>query len=121
MEERVTLVVGASPEPTRYSHLATLRLNAHGYPVQLFGKRVGTIAGEPIHRTLPTGLAVHTITLYIAPAHQADLMDDLLALRPTRIIFNPGTENANFRAKAELQGVEVLEACTLVMLSTGQY
>jgi hypothetical protein len=59
--------------------------------------------------------------MYVAPAHQQDLMDGLLALRPARIIFNPGTENPAFEAAAKALGMEVVEGCTLVMLATGTY
>lgn len=121
MERKATLVVGASPEVTRYSYLATLRLKSYGHPVTLLGKRTGMIDGEPIHRSVPAGLSVHTITLYVAPAHQAPVLEELLALHPVRIIFNPGTENAFFQREAQRRGVEVVEGCTLVMLSTGQY
>jgi len=42
-------------------------------------------------------------------------------LSPKRIIFNPGTENQELKKLAEAQGIECLEACTLVMLSVGVY
>jgi hypothetical protein len=48
-------------------------------------------------------------------------MDRLLALEPRRIIFNPGTEHPAFAARASASGMEVVEGCTLVMLSTGTY
>lgn len=121
MVKRMTLVVGASPEPTRYSHMAALRLLEKGHPVLLMGKRKGAIGGVAIQSTVPEGAEVHTITMYVAPAHQQDLMDGLLALRPARIIFNPGTENPAFEAAAKALGMEVVEGCTLVMLATGAY
>ncbi|MGV3638013.1 MAG: CoA-binding protein [Flavobacteriales bacterium] len=121
MERKLTLVVGASPEPSRYSHLATHRLVGAGHPVVLLGKRTGAIAGLPIQRDLDPDLKVHTITLYVAPQHQGELMDELLALRPQRIIFNPGTENTAFEAEARKNGIEVVEGCTLVMLASGQF
>lgn len=121
MEQRMTLVLGASPEPTRYSHMAATRLMANNHPVLLVGKRKGTIGGVPIHEHLPTGTVVHTITMYLAPAHQASLVNELLDLRPRRIIFNPGTENSMFAQAAEERGIEVVEGCTLVMLATGGY
>ena len=121
MDQKSTLVVGASPEPSRYSHMATLRLVGAGHPVVLLGKRAGSIAGLPILRELEPSTAIHTITLYVAPAHQDDLIEDLLALRPARIIFNPGTENPRFEAEARKRGIEVVEGCTLVMLASGQF
>jgi uncharacterized protein len=121
MEPRSTLVVGASPEPSRYSNRATHRLLGAGHPVVLLGKRTGEIAGMPIRQSLEPGIAVHTITMYVAPAHQHALMKELLALQPERIIFNPGTENPYFEAEARTRGIEVVEGCTLVMLASGQF
>ena len=117
-----TLVVGASENPLRYSNIATKRLNAHGFPVYCFAKRKGKIDNTLIHTELPSAEEIHTITLYVGPNHQDDeLIDSLIALKPQRIVFNPGTENLAFEKKAKTAGIEVMEACTLVMLSTGLY
>lgn len=121
MEHHTTLVVGASPEPTRYSHMAATRLMANGHPVVLLGKRKGSIADEPIMDHVPPGTTIHTITMYVAPAQQTGLVEELLALRPARIIFNPGTENSVFAEAALARGIEVVEGCTLVMLATGEF
>lgn len=72
-------------------------------------------------REKPMITDVDTITLYIGPQNQPEWIDYLLSLSPRRIIFNPGTENPVFMDKAEAQGVEVVEGCTLVMLQTGTY
>jgi hypothetical protein len=37
------------------------------------------------------------------------------------VIFNPGTENQEFEEMLSNNGIEPIEACTLVMLRTGQY
>ena len=116
-----TLVLGASPEPYRYAHIAARRLKGYGHPTLLVGKHKGRIDDEPIIPRIPAGAEVDTVTLYLAPRNQADVMQDVLALRPRRIIFNPGTENPVFARAAQEAGVQVIEACTLVMLATGQY
>ena len=64
---------------------------------------------------------VHTVTLYLNPSHQKEYYDYILSLRPKRIIFNPGTENAELYRLANDHDIETREACTLVLLSTGQY
>ena len=119
--EDLTLVIGASENPSRYSNMATKRLLQSGYKVRCFGLKSGTIQDVDIETELPSGEKIHTLTLYINPIHQKDIIDDLLALKPKRIIFNPGTENPDFEKRAISQGIEVLEACTLVMLSTSIY
>ncbi len=116
-----TLVVGASENPERYSFRAAHMLKAYGFPFVLFGPRKGEVAGESIENALPPKGSVHTITLYVGPQHQKELIPALMALEPQRVIFNPGTENPDFEDALKKAGIEFEEACTLVLLQTGQY
>ncbi len=116
-----TLIVGASTHPGRYAYLAANRLLSYGHEIVLLGKENGAVAGYPILHGKPELEAIDTITLYINPTRQPELYDYMLSLKPRRIIFNPGTENSEFEKMAEEQGVIALQACTLVMLGTGQY
>lgn len=121
MSSKTTLVLGASPKPDRYSNLCVRRLVDHGHPVIAVGRRPGMIDRVPIATDVPEGAAVHTVTMYLNESNQRAWEDRVLALGPRRIIFNPGAENPTFARRAEARGVEVVEACTLVMLSTGEY
>jgi predicted CoA-binding protein len=121
MTAGTTLVLGASPKGERYSNMAVRRLREHGFPVIAVGRREGAIDGQPIVTTVPEGAVVHTVTLYLNAHNQGTWIGQILALTPKRIIFNPGAENPELARAAEAQGIEVLEACTLVMLGTGQY
>ncbi|UYQ92034.1 CoA-binding protein [Chitinophaga horti] len=120
-EPKLTVVIGASPNPDRYSFLAVNRLRAYNHPVVAIGKKTGDINGTPVIAEHPALENVDTITLYMNPQRQQEYYDYILSLRPKRIIFNPGTENPELEARAQQQGIETLEACTLVMLGTGQY
>lgn len=120
LQNKHTLVVGASPNPFRYSYKATSMLLSYGHKVSLFGIKKGEIEGISIRSELPAE-QIDTITLYIGPQLQPQYYEMLLALQPKRIIFNPGTENPEFEQMAEARGIEALEACTLVMLQTNQY
>lgn len=116
-----TLVLGASPEPSRYAHLAALRLQSQGHDVVLVGKRTGVIGDDPILPDIPPDVGVHTVTMYMNPRNQEVWHERILALAPQRIIFNPGAEHADFAERARTAGIEVVEGCTLVMLATGQF
>jgi predicted CoA-binding protein len=85
------------------------------------GNRDGIVAGVPIVRAIPEGARVDTVTLYLNPVNQRQWQPRILALRPRRIIFNPGTEDDTFAAAAARAGIEVVEGCTLVMLAAGTY
>lgn len=117
-----TLVFGASPNPIRYSNIATLRLQQYGHEVIPLGIRKGEIGGLEIELEQKAWEDVDTLTLYMNPQRQKPFYDYILeTIQPKRIIFNPGTENEELRQLAEAKGIECSYACTLVMLSTGQY
>ena len=121
MKKPVTLVLGASPNPDRYSFLATSLLNEKGFETYPFGVKEGLIGTIPILNEWPSETTIDTVTLYLGPAAQCAYYDAILALAPRRIVFNPGTENPDLQSLASGKGIETLNACTLVMLKTGQY
>ncbi len=121
MEKKKTLVLGASENPARYSYLAIKRLRNNQHPVVAIGKKKGMVAGIVIETEKIPVTEIDTITLYLNPAHQKEYYDYIISLHPKRIIFNPGTENDELAGLAVKNNIKALEACTLVLLSTGQY
>lgn len=116
-----TLVLGASENPSRYSYLAVNRLLQHHHPVVAIGRRKGKVQDLDIITEHPQMDDIDTVTLYLNPGNQKPYYDYIFSLHPKRIIFNPGTENPELEKMAKEKGIEPIEACTLVMLSTGQY
>ena len=116
-----TLIIGASANSSRYSYLAARKLTASGHPVLLLGRRKGFITDQEIHVEPIVWEDVDTVTLYINPSIQPSYYDYIISLKPKRVIFNPGTENLDFQNMLASVNIIPVEACTLVMLSTGQY
>jgi hypothetical protein len=116
-----TLVLGASDNPARYSFRAAHMLKNHGHEVVPVGIRKGQVAGMDIHTDRPEAQDVDTVTLYVGPQNQPAWYDYILDLKPKRILFNPGTENPELERLAQQRGIQTEEACTLVLLSIGQY
>lgn len=116
-----TLVLGASENPQRYSNLAIHKLRQYDHEVVAIGNRKGQVADVPIGTDQIPVPAIDTVTLYLNPNNQKPYYDYILHLQPRRIIFNPGTENSELKLLARHKGIDTLEACTLVLLSTGQY
>jgi predicted CoA-binding protein len=116
-----TVVLGASENPSRYSNMAMKKLAEHDHDVIAIGRRPGKVDGIEITKEHPEINDVDTVTLYLNPENQKKYYDYILSLKPKRIIFNPGTENIELEELAEKNGIKTQEACTLVMLSTGQY
>lgn len=116
-----TLVLGASTNPARASNKAVHMLIKRKHEVTAIGIRDSTISGITIQQGMPDIVGVHTITLYLNPLRQEAFYDYILGLKPHRIIFNPGTENAVLINLAKENGIEPVIACSLVMLSLDQY
>ncbi|NUN99484.1 MAG: CoA-binding protein [Saprospiraceae bacterium] len=116
-----TVVLGATPNPSRYAYLAAKKLRAFGHEAIPVGIRKGEIEGVPIQNGQPDIKDVDTVTLYLNPEHQRDYYDYIFSLQPKRVIFNPGTENPELMRLASEKGIETEVACTLVLLSVGNY
>jgi predicted CoA-binding protein len=121
MIAKKTLVLGASSNPEQYSHMAVKKLLAAGHPVEAIGKEPFLLAGVAVKATQESFSEIHTVTLYMNASRQSAYEAYILSLHPKRIIFNPGAENSSFFDASKELGIEVLNACTLVMLSTGAY
>lgn len=117
-----TLILGATPNPQRYAFIAANKLVKFGHEIVNVGIKNGEVAGEEILNGTPEVENVDTVTLYVGPKNQEPYYDWLVnEVKPRRIIFNPGTENAELSMLARREGIETEVACTLVLLASGQY
>jgi predicted CoA-binding protein len=116
-----TLVLGASPNPARFSFLAVSKLREHDHPVIAVGKKNSVVAGVPVQSEIAPIPDLDTVTMYLNTENQKNYYDYILSQHPRRVIFNPGAENPEFEKLLSDNGIKVLEACTLVLLGTGQY
>ena len=116
-----TLVLGASGNPERYSFLAINRLREHHHPVVAVGKKETVVADVPVQTETAPIPGLDTITVYLNTENQKNYYDYILAQHPRRVIFNPGAENPEFEKILSEKGIQTMEACTLVLLGTGQY
>jgi len=116
------VVVGASANEERYSNKAMKMLMEYGHnpiPVAPAAKRI--LDREVFSSLSDVTGKIDTVTLYVGPKHQDGLFEKVIALKPRRVIFNPGTENPAEYDRLRASGIDPIEACTLVMLRTGQF
>jgi predicted CoA-binding protein len=120
---RKTVIIGATENQSRYAYLAAETLQEYHQEFVPVSIKSGNVFGREILdlRTKPQISEVDTVTLYINPQRQKEWYDYILELKPKRVIFNPGTENAELGKLLEENGIKAMEACTLVMLRSGQY
>ena len=114
-------MIGASENPERYAYKAVKSLLGKGHEVIAEGLRIGKIDDVNISNEKKFYEEVDTITLYVGPKNQPSWYDYIISLQPKRIIFNPGTENEELISLAKENNIHTEEACTLVMLSIGNY
>lgn len=122
MSKKAVVVLGASIKQDRYANKAQRLLTTHGYRVIPVHPLQQEIEGIPVVKDLAAITEpVDTVTVYLNPTVSKEMAKDLIALKPRRVIFNPGTESAELQSLLSEQGVLVEEACTLVLLGTGQF
>ncbi len=115
-------VLGASPKRNRYSNMAVRQLKDNGYEVIPVNPAYDKVEGIP---TVPDLSSIEkdidTLTVYVNPYQGEKVIDEILSLKPGRVIFNPGSESYAVIKALEDAGIPYLTACTLVMLGTGQF
>lgn len=115
-------IMGASDDRSRFSHKAFEMLRGMGYTPLPISPKLTTINGVKTYKSIADlGQPFHTLTMYVRPSISTTLEDEILAARPDRVIFNPGSENPSLAKALRSQGSHVVEACTLVLLQAGQF
>ncbi len=121
-KEITVAVLGASDKPERYSNKAVKLLREKGYPVIPIHPSLTEVEGIPVTSSLhEVAVPVHTLSIYINPKLITSFTNDILAMKPERVILNPGTESEELEETLKENNVPFLEACTLVLLKTGQF
>tara|TARA_R110002096_G_scaffold147671_19_gene307770 strand:+ start:35679 stop:36056 length:378 start_codon:yes stop_codon:yes gene_type:complete len=121
-ETKSVVVLGASNNPDRYSFKAICALREHGYAVIPIHPALDEIQGiDVVASVKEVHQPVDTVSLYVNPSILGKLLDDLVDLSPRRVLFNPGTESAEAVKVLEEAGIQCENACTLVLLQTGQF
>ena len=122
MNNQIVVVLGASNKPERFSNMAIKKLIQHGHRVIPVHPRLSDIEGVPVISDLDNvNENVDTLTLYVGPQRIQPLMEKIVALRPKRVIFNPGTESVELERRLMEHNIAFVRACTLVMLDSGDF
>ena len=119
-KERVA-ILGASDNPERYSYKALKMLEEYQHLPFPVTPRLARLDGHDVAKKLSQLKNIDTVTVYVNPDILREQMTELLALKPRRVIFNPGTESREMAEQLEKAGIHTVEACTLVLLRTNQF
>lgn len=121
----VVAVLGASSDSSRYAYKCMQMLEEYGHqpiPVhpretEVLGRKVLPDLGELAR----SGQEIDTITVYVNSAISEKFEKEFIQVKPKRVIFNPGAESPKLEKSLQAQGIEVENACTLVLLRTDQF
>lgn len=122
MKSQLVAVLGASPKPDRYANKAIKMLKKYGHQVVPVSPNHSEIDGlKSVSTVSEIKQKIDTLTVYVGPKNIIDLIPEIVNLNPKRVILNPGTESEELKAELDAAHIPYVEACTLVMLSTGQF
>jgi predicted CoA-binding protein len=116
------VVLGASPKPNRYAFRAIQMLLQHGHQAVPVNPAYDEILGLKCYSRIEDAPGpIDTVTVYLGKRRSDSLIEQITDVAPRRIILNPGAENDDLANAAQERGIEVVEGCTLVMLTTGTF
>jgi predicted CoA-binding protein len=119
---QIVAIIGASEKKHRVAHRAMVMLRQHGYQIRLVNPYKENIEGIKCFSSVSDiNEHIHTVTLYVNPVRFRDHIDEVIRAKPERVIMNPGSEDTEMATKLENAGIHVDRACTLVMLTTGNF
>jgi len=119
---QTVVVLGASNKPHRYSYKAIKLLQKRGHRIIPIHPKLSDIDDLPVISNLSNVKdKVDTLTLYIGKERSKLLIDEIIALRPKRVIFNPGTESKKLVKKLSQAEIPFIHDCTLIMLESSQF
>ena len=115
-------ILGASQKTERYSYKALKMLEEHDHRVYPVHPTLKEIEGHAVYANLgEINDKIDTLTVYVSPKWIKDMIPAIVALKPGRVILNPGTESEELKDELSSAGIPFQEACTLVLLRTGQF
>lgn len=122
-KKETVVIIGASNKSDRYSYKALKLLQEYGHKIILIHPVLNEIEGTKVYNSLSAinDIKIDTITLYVNPIILKKYVEDIMNIKPCRVIFNPGTESQQIEEEFEKNGIRTIRACTLVMLRTGQF
>ncbi len=122
MDNKKVVVLGASNNEERYSYKALKLLDKHGYEPVPVHPTLEEIEGFKVVNSLSEIREdIGTLTVYVGPQRIAPMIPEIISLNPGRVILNPGTESDELKKALKDAGISYIEACTLIMLKTGQF
>ncbi len=113
--EKTIVIVGASADRRKYGNKAVRAFRDGGWKVYPVNPKEKIIEGIRCYASLKEIPApVDRVSLYVPPSVGRKILDDIVALQPKEVFFNPGSEDDDLIREAERRGLPVVQACSIV-------
>jgi predicted CoA-binding protein len=110
-------ILGASTDHTKFGNKAVRAFLAKGYTVYPVNPKGGEIQGLPVRHSLADiapDVKLDRISVYLPPAVGLKMLPQIAARGCRELWLNPGSESDELVAAAEKQGLNVIQACSIV-------
>src|SRR5438067_8218675 len=110
-------ILGASADRSKFGNKAVRAFLARGYEVYAVNPKGGEVEGLPVYKSLadiPADVELDRISVYLPPAVGLKALPEIAARGCSELWLNPGSESDELVAAAEKQGLNVVQACSIV-------
>ena len=108
-------IVGASKDRRKYGNKAVRAFRDGGWTVYPVNPSGGEIEGLKTYASLRDVPApVDRVSMYVPPAVGQRMLDDIAAVQPGELFFNPGSEDPELLDEAKKRGLNAINACSIV-------
>jgi uncharacterized protein len=112
-------ILGASADRSKFGNKAVRAFLARGYTVYPVNPKGGEVEGLPVYKSLadiPPDVKLDRISVYLPPAVGLKTLPEIAARGADEIWLNPGSESDELVTAAEKQGLNVIQACSIVAI-----
>ncbi|MEX2175634.1 MAG: CoA-binding protein [Pirellulaceae bacterium] len=110
-------ILGASADRGKFGNKAVRAFLAKGYTVYPVNPKASEVEGLAAHAALadiPAEVKLDRISVYLPPAVGLKVLPEIVARGCNELWLNPGSESDELVAAAEQQGLNVIQACSIV-------
>ncbi len=117
-------ILGASADRTKFGNKAVRAFLAKGYDVYPVNPKGGEVEGLSVFKSLadiPSDVKLDRISVYLPPAVGLKTLAEIAARGCGELWLNPGSESDELVEAAEKQGLNVVQACSIVAIGVSPH
>ena len=117
-------ILGASADRSKFGNKAIRAFLARGYDVYPVNPKGGEVEGLSVYKSLaeiPADVKLDWISVYLPPAVGLKLLPEIADRGCGELWLNPGSESDELIEAAEKQGLNVVQACSIVAIGVSPH